>query len=365
MNLTHFKLGYRSEFDGLRAIAILSVMLGHISLIGRGPDLLNPIKNIISKNGLLNGGVFGVDIFYVLSGFLITSILLEELNKTGAINYKRFYIRRALRLMPALLVLLFFSAMYTLIENSGSFGITAIILALFYISNYARIFVIKMGMLTHTWSLSLEEQFYILWPFTLKKIIQDWPNKIYLIIISLMISSAIIRFILYKLGAPYFAWGALFSRADGVLAGGLVSIMAYRGELLKIKQLKILSYTALISISILLLMVDGNSRYLFYGIYFIASISTAIFLAGLISFPLSHIKKFLQIRFLRHTGKISYGLYLYHMPIFCLFPIEKFSNNLSGIFISILIVFSLTYLLASISYWLIEIKFIRYSHKIA
>jgi len=151
------RFSYQPSLDGLRAIAIVLVMLLHAQAMASGawPYFL--------------GGYTGVDIFFVLSGFLITSLLVQEWRDTGRISLRKFYIRRALRLLPALCVLL-------LVLGVGVklFGLylhvtlATLLAALFYVANWALAFdTLDMGALHHTWSLSVEEQFYILWPLML------------------------------------------------------------------------------------------------------------------------------------------------------------------------------------------------------
>ena len=128
---------YRPELDGLRAIAVLSVMFVHSNLIGRGADLRGAGT---SMPHLLSGGVFGVDIFFVLSGFLITSLLLQEHERTGRIDFLAFYMRRALRLLPAMALLLLACTALVLSGHAGDrFDLTAVALAAAYISNFVAI----------------------------------------------------------------------------------------------------------------------------------------------------------------------------------------------------------------------------------
>jgi peptidoglycan/LPS O-acetylase OafA/YrhL len=135
-----------AAFDGMRAFAVLLVMFGH-------------------ANFTCNGAI-GVDIFFVLSGYLITSIILTELKKTGSLSFKNFYMRRFLRLLPALLLMLGLYLIWGLVCQKdrwerivGDAGI-----ALAYVSNWTRAFGNRPKYVAHTWSLSIEEQFYLVWP---------------------------------------------------------------------------------------------------------------------------------------------------------------------------------------------------------
>src|SRR5579885_2477102 len=144
-----FHLGYRPWLDGLRGLAILAVFVYHLQLI--------------------TGGFLGVDVFFVLSGFLITSLLLEEWQRRGTISFPRFYMRRALRLLPAFFAFLLACFVYIVIfrpDEVAAFRKEALVAAC-YVSNWPTLHQVPMPTLGHAWSLSLEEQFYFLWPLLL------------------------------------------------------------------------------------------------------------------------------------------------------------------------------------------------------
>lgn len=153
------KIDYRPDIDGLRAIAVLSVLIFHID------------------SRYLSGGFIGVDIFFVISGFLITTIIKKEIEATGKFSFKNFYVRRVKRLFPALFFTLFITSIFAVLLFSpsllSSFG-GALATSLLSVSNFffwieSDYFDVsaKLKPLLHTWSLSVEEQFYLFWPFTL------------------------------------------------------------------------------------------------------------------------------------------------------------------------------------------------------
>src|SRR5437764_8189485 len=143
-----FKLTYRPALDGLRGVAIIGVFAHH------------------ARVPFLAGGFIGVDVFFVLSGFLITALLLQEAEETRRISLRAFYIRRALRLLPALAVLL--GALLLVPRAFGMMRTDAALVSTvsaLYASNWVRAFgVLDLEVVSHTWSLSIEEQFYLLWP---------------------------------------------------------------------------------------------------------------------------------------------------------------------------------------------------------
>ena len=156
------KLNYRPEIDGLRAIAVISVIIYHIEVF-------------ISGKKILTGGFLGVDIFFVISGYLITLLIVKEFLKDKKISFKNFYFRRAKRIFPALLfmisVSIFFAWIYLTPDNFIQYS-NSIISSIFFYSNYFFYFEglvynsndSLLKPLLHTWSLAVEEQFYILFP---------------------------------------------------------------------------------------------------------------------------------------------------------------------------------------------------------
>ena len=164
----NFVLGYRPALDGLRGVAILAVLAVHTShLFGWS---------------MLKGGSIGVDIFFVLSGFLITSILLNEWNNKGSISLRKFYLRRCLRLVPALLLLVVvvhLTANFLLSPEEAAQTRFATPFALVYATDFVIAFApnIQLGALKHTWSLAMEEQFYLLWPPLLILLLKLEPRR--------------------------------------------------------------------------------------------------------------------------------------------------------------------------------------------
>ena len=159
------KLSYRPEIDGLRAIAVVAVILYHAQINISGHE---PFK----------GGFIGVDIFFVISGYLITSILLKELLTTGSVSFKHFYERRIRRLLPALMFVMLASLPFAwiyLLPNSFIDFSKSILYSLGFTSNFyfhytGQEYGAVSGFLKpflHTWSLSVEEQYYILFPIVL------------------------------------------------------------------------------------------------------------------------------------------------------------------------------------------------------
>ena len=174
--------GYEPSLDGVRAIAVLLVMVGHL--------------------GLVYAGGLGVDIFFVLSGYLITAILVSEFSATGQISLKKFYARRALRILPAVILLLLALNIFVTISQPSDQAATLrwdSLGALFYVANWLRAFGRDLGILGHLWSLSIEEQFYLLWPVTLGFLLSRKlsMNQMILVVALAVILVNLDRFYLY------------------------------------------------------------------------------------------------------------------------------------------------------------------------
>jgi peptidoglycan/LPS O-acetylase OafA/YrhL len=307
--------GYIPALDGLRGMAILFVMGNHV-----------PLRQVQS---LLPGGFVGVDIFFVLSGFLITSLLIQEFDRTGSIGLRNFYMRRALRLGPALIALLvvYCLSSFVLFDQARARGncVDALI-ALFYASNWVRVFSKnQLGLLAHTWSLSTEEQFYILWPIILLTLLRASKKRRYIAAVAAAVALlswlAGIRLALKGASTIRICF-ALDSRADTLMIGCILGVALSSGPMTeqarKMVQ-KLLAIMAPLSLACLpAFSISGNvfGRGLFYyGFVIMALLAAALILDVLVS-RRSIVGRFLAMKWLVWIGSISYGLYLWHWPIF-------------------------------------------------
>src|SRR6266404_1944158 len=206
--------GYEPALDGVRAVAVLFVMVGHLNLV--------------------YAGVLGVDIFFVLRGYLIIAILIAEFAANRRIDLKKFYARRALRILPAVILLLLVLNVFASITESRAQAETLrwdSLGALFYIANWLRAFGRDLGILGHLWSLSIEEQFYLLWPITLAFLLsRKWSaNQILLVIGCLVVAVNADRICLYH-GIESFnrIYNGLDTRADALLVGCALALLSDR-----------------------------------------------------------------------------------------------------------------------------------------
>lgn len=364
-----FKLGYRTELDGLRAVAVLSVMGVHVITIGSGADLAGKSAGLPP---LTSGGMFGVDMFFVLSGFLITSILLHEHSKFGQIDFRAFYIRRILRLSPAMLMLLSACAVYLLLNGgtSGGFDWFSILFSALYISNFALIFWgLRLGMLTQTWSLSVEEQFYSVWPLAVSKLVRLPRRNALRIVAAAAVASWLLRVLLFTTFMKYPAWPLfgsavhlILAHCDGLLCGALVAMAANWGWLPAARgDRRVEGVSWFCALSLLGVLFFGPGMHkgiadagdIFFFYYAFVAVATATLIATFLIDPHLTLCKLLRWAPMVWIGKISYGLYLYHMPIFVLTPASALGPNTA-----LIVALAGSIATAAASYFLIERRFL-------
>ena len=336
-----FKLGYRPALDGLRGVAILSVLAFH--------------THHIFGWSLLKGANAGVDIFFVLSGFLITALLIEEWEQTGDISLKSFYWRRALRLVPALLVLL--TALYFLSDllfSTGEANDTrrGIPVAFVYASDVALAFFnVRLGALQHTWSLAIEEHFYLIWPVVLLAALKLGLSKKRLVLLTLLmvIASALQRASLHQFGAaPVRTYYGIDTRADALLIG-CVSGLCVSWGLVRTRALRSLLVPALIFIGVCMVAIGYGSSFMSLGGFTLLAIATGLLLVNVVSGRPGYLRGFLEYGPLVWVGRISYGIYLWHYPVF------KASSFLDGSWpIKLCVAVALTVIVSTLSYYFIE-----------
>jgi peptidoglycan/LPS O-acetylase OafA/YrhL len=346
------KISYRPEIDGLRAIAVLSVIFFHSN---------KSIGNFI----LFSGGFLGVDIFFVISGYLITSIILNEINVTQNFSFKNFYQRRARRILPALLFVIFFSIFFAylfLLASDFNDYIKSIFYSLFFTSNYFFYFSGELYDATpsllkpflHTWSLSVEEQFYLLYPVILYFSFKYFKNFLNKILFSLIFIS-IFAMVGYFYTNQSLAFFNFLTRFWELLIGALIANNQSKISSLNLSILKknIISFFGLILIIYPVLFFNKNISY-GYIYTFVSVVGVSL----IISFHDREIliNKILTNKILVFFGLISYSLYLWHYPIFAFGRItEFFGDGVSKKLIFLTFIFSL------FTYYIIEKPFRNYN----
>lgn len=290
-----WRLSHLPALDGLRGIAIVFVLLAHTQV-----------------RALHAAGTIGVTVFFTLSGFLITALLLQDIDDHGTVRLKRFFARRARRLGPGLL--LFLGAMAVLGSLSASPVVphaSDILGALFYVGNYTGAMTGRDTTILHTWSLAVEEQFYLIWPFLLLALLRTARGRWLVPVVTSMA--------LYAVAGRFLAWnggvGALRVnyatdlRVDGLLVGCLVAIHLHRRG-----PTRLWSGTAVIVLVGLAALSFASLEWELLVLTALVPLSTALVLCSVTSGGGS----WLTAPALRLLGRRSYGIYLWHYPIFAL-----------------------------------------------
>lgn len=345
--------------DGLRGIAVLLVMMYHLdSLI---PQLYPFVK----------GGFLGVDVFFVLSGFLITSILIKEYELTNKIFLKNFYVRRFLRLAPAFwlfLICLFFIDLIVLPTNQNSNSINPynLFFSFFYLMNwYAAISPGMTGSLNHTWSLAIEEQFYIIWSLVIYKFFSEGKTRKQLVRFTTLTALLLIicRGLRAGMGVdPYALYYSTDTRIDALLIGCLASMIfswqSIPNDFYQTKLFNSIAFSAIVLALLILFNFTYLDPILYYAPLSIFAFSIAIIILWLSTRENTLIHQFMENKTLRWIGVISYGLYLWHFVMF-----EFAKKSFDSIWFQAFGGIILAFLVSAISYYLVEKPFLKLKEK--
>jgi peptidoglycan/LPS O-acetylase OafA/YrhL len=384
------RLRHIPGLDGVRAIAVLAVIAFHGGL------------------GWLPGGYYGVDAFFALSGFLITSLLVKEWQTSGTIGLRRFWARRARRLLPALYVMvaavgvsvilfptvlgtpnLFQSAMSTLFYGANWY----------FVASHANYFSAGFhpSPFLHTWSLAIEEQFYLLWPLIVLVVLRGSRRRAVdkterrfqvagdpesslviasrdrrragrrrietLFVVSSVgaAASAIAMAVLTPAGASTArAYYGTDTRAQSLLVGAaLAALLALFGPVKTVVARRVIGSIAVAGVVGTVLIwrfVPETSSLAFHGGFLLAALSTAAIIGGAVQVPKGIVARFLSLWPLRALGRISYGVYLWYWPSLLVLTASRVGFGGTPLFLVRLFT---TVAIAAVSYKIVELPILR------
>jgi peptidoglycan/LPS O-acetylase OafA/YrhL len=351
MTSTTRRFAYQPALDGVRAVAVLAVMLFHGGV------------------GWLPGGFLGVDAFFVLSGFLITSLLLAEYAGTGRIALGAFWLRRARRLLPALLVVVVFVlAVFRVLLPPGEASLLRgdALATLAYVANWRMIyrgdnyFTVSAAPspLQHAWSLGIEEQFYLLWPLLLVAFFFVWrsfqSSRRYAVLAVACVAgaaaSAVVAGLLFRPVDVDRAYFGTDSRAQALLIGCALAVVLSRWSL-PVRPIAVAAAVGLLVDAWIWSHAHGTDGWLFHGGLLVDALAVAAVLAFVTLRPSGWLGRCLAVAPLVWLGRISYGVYLWHWPLFAV--LTEGRTGATGLLLLALRM-TATVAVATVSYLVIE-----------
>ena len=345
--------------DGIRGVAVLLVFISHFHWILSPDPFLTKVTPWHFINRTFEAGFMGVDIFFVLSGFLITSLLMKDRSTNQKNLFRRFYRRRALRLLPALYALLLADFFVSRWENfPGDIQWRTTWHAILFLNNWNIVnnFGEAQNDLGHLWSLGIEEQFYLIWPLTIWLLAKlKIPSK--MMIPLILFASLVVMVHRTSLWNDGTSWIILYIRTDTRLDSLLIGAMfayAYRHYQVPSKILNsvaTLSFLGLVYIK----YVPDKSPFIFEMGWTIIALLAGFIILSVVE-GVFFVQKVFTWRPLTIIGKVSYGLYLWHMPIFLLFGRHVTSGSRP---LRLLIGIILASAVTSLSWYFVEKPFLN------
>jgi peptidoglycan/LPS O-acetylase OafA/YrhL len=326
-------MGYEPALDGIRAFSVIAVMLYHANI------------------AWLPGGFLGVEVFFVVSGFLITSLLIEERESTQRIDLKQFWIRRARRLLPALVMMLAATAVcvaFFATDSAPDFR-RDVLPSLGYFSNWWQIFAVdtpyfaasSLPVLRHLWSLAVEEQWYLIWPLLFAFIFgAKWVRlKISGVLLVACSGAAMavtaFRFVEDNETRTNFLYLSTLTRSSGLLLGAAVAMMwrpwrkTSPSSWWRSSLADAFAVASIAVIGVLMATVHVADARLYQGGLAVTTIASAVIIAVVMRPNGLFVKKFFSQELFVEIGRRSYGLYLWHWPIFVVASARDSGNRLA------------------------------------
>jgi len=326
-------MGYEPSLDGIRAFSVIAVMLYHANI------------------AWLPGGFLGVEVFFVVSGFLISSLLIEERESAQRIDLKQFWIRRARRLLPALVVMLAATAVcvaFYATDSAPDFR-RDVLPSLGYFSNWWQIFAVdtpyfaasSLPVLRHLWSLAVEEQWYLVWPllfafiFGAKWMRPKISGALLVVCSAAIMTMTALRFVQDDETRTNFLYLSTLTRSSGLLLGAAVAMLwrPWRKNSLprwwRSSVADAFAVASIAVIGVLMATVHVADARLYQGGLAVTTIASAVIIAVVMRPNGLFVKKFFSQELFVEIGRRSYGLYLWHWPIFVAVHARDSGNRLA------------------------------------
>ena len=348
-----FRLGYRPQLDGVRGIAVLLVVTYHI-----GAVLWSD-----ARFWLAPGGVLGLDVFFVLSGFLITSLLLDEADRRGRVGLGGFAVRRLRRLVPAMVGL---SAFLLAISLAGKmYEPDAVLHSMPTVFTFTHNWAISYGWdgsLGHLWSVAVEAQFYLVWAVATALVVRFTLRPH--VVLAALSATGIVAVLVGRslalshdtpvlrlyMGTPW--------RLDGPLMGALVAVVASAGWLrwFRGRTAVGLGAAGLALLAVGAAVCEMGDPFLYHGGLTLAALCAGAVVLAAVRMPVSRLGRALALRPLVAAGLVSYSLYVWHLPLF-----EILDKNTGGWSppLRAVVGLALALVAAVVSYRLVERPFLR------
>lgn len=336
---------YWPQLDGLRTLAVAAVLAIHATY------------------GFVRGGYLGVDLFFALSGFLITSLLANEIERNGRVQFKLFYIRRFLRLYPALFVMVAATGLvWKLAPRANVSYFRMALAALFYHANFFPL----GNPLSHTWSLSTEEQYYIVWPLFLSLIWSPRLRRWFLVPTLAIILGAIgvRKYMLLHHYTDLQIYLFPFARMDSLVTGATAALALRKEAVIRLaeRSQRALKFTGFAALAIFVYFVCRVSRVWLelWGYTVVALVCSALVASVVLVGPAaSALNRMLSSRPMVYFGRRSYGIYLYHFPVFDICERLRVQHSTANYIGVTFLRFTLAIGIALLSYEFIEKRFLR------
>jgi peptidoglycan/LPS O-acetylase OafA/YrhL len=356
---------YRPELDVVRFFAFLSVFAYH--------TLYSPLDHLVGRHvpmwfaqfevSISRAGAYGVDLFFVLSAYLITELLLREKDERGSLDIKAFYLRRTLRIWPLYYFFIVLAALVPFLNPSGTFTWRYVLGFLLLAGNWVTIaFGPPQSAALPLWSVSVEEQFYLLWPPVVARLSR---GQIAFAAIGMIVLANLARVVVLLLhGGAWSVWTNTLARLDPIAAGILLAIIL-RG---RAPNIGLRTRFALIALGVAAIGLTGH---------FAAPWGDGLpWLGTLVSYPvvaasatvivLGAIGIGIRLRPLEYLGKISYGLYVYHqMCIWITDRVVRLRNGPLHVCVREVVALALTIAVSMVSYTVLEKPFLKLKQKLA